>query len=471
MIRRLWPQRLAPQLALLAVALLIVVQLASVTVFALLLPRTVSAFDPDWLTRQLAELADGAFAVPRPERAAWLAARPEQQWFAIELNPRRFVPASDDDMRDESGRLLAQLRARTTRDWETLEISTGRPRVLGPVVPPRIERVPPLSDGDPRPSLPTPNFQAVFKEKGGDTLLVRPQFPIAGYVPLALVAWWLSVFLVVASLVGWWAIARIAGPLGLLARAAERFGRGIADDALPRGGAKEIRTIADSFAEMRRRVARFVADRTTMMAAISHDLRTPLTRMRLRVERVDDPDLKSALHRDIDALEAIARETLEFARLDEGRASADRIDLASLLQTLADERADIGEDVVFAGSPALPVAARAGALARAVGNLVDNAIAYGTRARLAVAATPDAYRIDVDDDGPGIPPARLDDVFRPFVRLEDSRNRATGGTGLGLAIARNLARAQGGDILLANRMAPDGTIVGLRASLTLPRGI
>jgi len=470
MIRRLWPQRLAAQLAALAVVLLIVVQLASVTVFALLLPRTVSAFDPDWLTRQLAELADGAFAVPGPARAEWLAARPERQWFAIELNPRSVPAAGERDMRAESARLRGQLQARTARDWETLDIYTGRPRMLRPVAPPRIERVPPQPDDDPLPALPVPFFQAVFKEKNGDTLLVRPQFPGASYMPLALVAWWLSVFLAVASLVGWWAISRIAGPLGVLARAAERFGRGIADDALPRGGAKEIRTIADSFAEMRRRVARFVADRTTMMAAISHDLRTPLTRMRLRVERVEDADLKSALHRDIDALEAIARETLEFARLDEGRSGTDRIDLASLLQTLADERADVGEDVAFAGSPALPVAVRAGALARAVGNLVDNAVAYGKRARLAVVVTQDAYRIDVDDDGPGIPPARLDDVFRPFVRLEDSRNRATGGTGLGLAIARNLARAQGGDISLENRLGSDGSVAGLRASLTLPRG-
>jgi signal transduction histidine kinase len=471
MIRRLWPQRLAPQLALLSVALLIVVQLASVSVIALLLPRTVSAFDPDWLTQQLAELADGAFAVPKPAREAWLATRPELQWFSIEWNPRMVPPARDADMHHESLRLKAQLQARTTRDWENLEISTGRPRALGPFTPPRIERVPPLPDEDLHPSLPVPFFLAIFKEKNGDTLLVRPSFPGATYLPLAIAIWWLAVFLTVASLVAWWAIARIAGPLGMLARAAERFGRGIADDALPRGGAREVRTIADSFAEMRRRVARFVADRTTMMAAISHDLRTPLTRMRLRVERVEDGDLKSALHRDIDALEAIARETLEFARLDEGRAGTDRVDLSSLLQTLADERGDVGDDVVFVGAPAMPIAARAGALSRAVGNLVDNAVAYGRRARLSVVETPGAVRIDVDDDGPGIAPASLEDVFRPFVRLETSRNRDSGGTGLGLAIARNLARAQGGDVMLENRLGPDGAVAGLRASLTLPKDL
>jgi signal transduction histidine kinase len=117
------------------------------------------------------------------------------------------------------------------------------------------------------------------------------------------------------------------------------------------------------------------------------------------------------------------------------------------------------------------VSARADALRRAIGNLIDNAVAYGGLARIAVVDLPDAVRIDIDDDGPGIQENLIEEVFRPFVRLEASRNRATGGTGLGLAIARNLARAQGGDVVLANRTHADGTRAGLRASLTLPKGV
>jgi signal transduction histidine kinase len=470
MIRRLWPQRLAPQLALLSVVLLLAVQIGSVALVAMLLPSSVPTFDSDWLTERLAFVADGAMAQPRDSRSAWLAAQPEMRWFVFQTSDAPLLITSNSDDAD-SHFLTTQLAARSTRNWKRLELVAGAPRALGALGPPRFERVPPRPVDAAFGSIPLSFFVATFVADNDDVLVVRSLLPGRSGVALTFVAVWLAMFLTAASLVAWWAIARIAGPLGILARAAERFGRGIADDALPRGGAREVRTIADSFAEMRRRVARFVADRTTMMAAISHDLRTPLTRMRLRVERVEDADLKSALHRDIDALEAIARETLEFARLDEGRTGSDRVDLSSLLQTLADERADVGEDVVFAGAPAMPIAARAGALSRAVGNLVDNAIAYGRRARLSAIETQGAVRIDVDDDGPGIAPASLEDVFRPFVRLETSRNRDSGGTGLGLSIARNLARAQGGDVMLENRLGPDGAVVGLRASLTLPKDL
>jgi len=469
MIKRLWPSRLGPQLALLTVGLLVAVQMVSVAIFALMLPRSVPAFEPKWLVERLTHLADGAIAQPPEARPAWLAAQPEARWFSFHFDESPELMVVPPEAR-VSAWLTTLVAEKTTFPWARIDVSTGRPRAVGPIAPPRFERIPPQSTEEPPMPPAIVFFVATFVAPDGSVLAVRPFMPGRSQSAAIVLAAWLITFLVAASLVGWWAIARIAAPLGLLARATERFGRGISDEALPRRGALEIRTIADSFAEMRRRVARFVGDRTTMIAAISHDLRTPLTRMRLRVERVQDEELRAALNRDIDALEAIARETLEFARLDDAPGPPDRVDLASLLQTLADERADMDQDVRCAPHAPLVVSARADALRRAIGNLVDNAVAYGGAARISVVDRPDAVRIDIDDDGPGIPNAQLEEVFRPFVRLEDSRNRTTGGTGLGLAIARNLARAQGGDVVLSNRLHADGTRAGLRASLTLPKG-
>ncbi len=469
MIKRLWPSRLGPQMALLTVGLLVAVQIVTVVVFAAMLPRSVSTFESGWLVARLAYLADGAMAQPPAARLAWLDAQPEARWFAFHFDEPPELTLLPQEVR-ASAWLTAMVAAKTTRTWARIEISTGRPRALGPVAPPGFERIPPQSADEVSMPATIVFFVATFVAPDGTVLAVRPFLPGRSQSAAIVLAAWLVTFLVAASLVGWWAIARIAAPLGVLARATERFGRGISDEALPRRGAREIRVIADSFAEMRRRVARFVGDRTTMIAAISHDLRTPLTRMRLRVERVEDADLRAALSRDIDALEAIARETLEFARIDDAPGPPDRVDLASLLQTLADERADMDQNVRCAPQAPVTVSARADALRRALGNLVDNAVAYGGVARISVVDRPDAVRIDIDDDGPGIPANRLEDVFRPFVRLEGSRNRTTGGTGLGLAIARNLARAQGGDVMLSNRLAADGTCAGLRASLTLPKG-
>jgi len=447
MIKRLWPSRLGPQMALLAVCMLMAVQIGSVGLLALQARPTVQTFDSDWLAERLAALADGAMALPRAERAAWLAQQNEARWFVFETDGAPMLVTSQADDA-ESAYLTAALAGHSKRAWKQVELAVGPPRTFRAFGPPAFERVPPLASRTEPVSVTVTFFVATFVDAGGDALVVRPTLPGGrSYAALKVLAGWLLMLLGVASFVAWWAIARIAAPLGLLARAAERFGRGIADEALPRRGAREIRVIADSFAEMRRRVARFVGDRTTMIAAISH----------------------------VDALEAIARETLEFARIDDAPGPSDRIDLASLLQTLADERADMDQDVRCAPHAPLVVAARADALRRAVGNLVDNAIAYGGRARISVVDLLDSVRIDIDDDGPGIPEHRLEDVFRPFMRLEDSRNRTTGGTGLGLAIARNLARAQGGDVTLANRTSPDaarldGTGGGLRASLTLPKG-
>jgi signal transduction histidine kinase len=265
-----------------------------------------------------------------------------------------------------------------------------------------------------------------------------------------------------------WAVARLMRPVRLLAEAADRLGRDVNAPPLPEGGPSEVATAARAFNVMAGRIRRFVADRTQMLAAIGHDLRTPITRLRLRAEFMDDDEQRRKMLSDLDEMEQMIAATLAFARDDAAAEPASPIDLAALCRTVADEAADarpeLAEAISFDGPERLTVRARPIALKRAIANLVSNALAYGGAARLTLSARDGGtVRLAVEDDGPGIPEAELEGVFAPFKRLEASRNRETGGTGLGLTIARNILRAHGGDVVLANR--PGG---GLRAVASLP---
>jgi hypothetical protein len=269
-----------------------------------------------------------------------------------------------------------------------------------------------------------------------------------------------------------WAVRRLTRPVRDLAQAAERLGRDVNATPLPEEGPSEVATAARAFNTMAGRIRRFVGDRTQMLAAIGHDLRTPITRLRLRAEFMEDEEQRRRMLADLDEMEAMITATLAFARDEAAAEPAVPLDLAALCRTVLDEaadaRPDAAERVSYAGPERLVVAqARPVALKRAVANLVSNALSYGGAARLRL-QPPDGQghgplRLTVEDDGPGIPPAQLEAVFQPFRRLEGSRNRETGGVGLGLPIARNILRAHGGDVVLRNR-----TNGGLLAEATLP---
>lgn len=259
-------------------------------------------------------------------------------------------------------------------------------------------------------------------------------------------------------------VRRITRPLRTLAAAADRFGRG-QDGAPPaEAGPEEVRRTIHAFNEMQDRLRRFVADRTGMLAAISHDLRTPITTLRLRAEFIEDPETRDKILETLAEMQQMTEATLAFLREDAAREDSRQVDVAALIQSLCDDLADAGREVAFAGAVRTPLVCRPVALKRALANLVENAVAYGARARVALEEDGAELRIVVDDDGPGIPPERMEEIFEPFVRLEGSRSRETGGVGLGLAIARSIARGHGGDVILENR--PEG---GLRAILRLPK--
>ncbi|MFO1056394.1 MAG: ATP-binding protein [Dongiaceae bacterium] len=332
---------------------------------------------------------------------------------------------------------------------------------LGDPARPAVVRLAPGAAAGQRPTL---HVEVALAD--GTWLVIRaPAPPPPGFFERWLVPW-LVLIAVIAVAVALVAARRLTAPLARFAAAAERLGTEGTAERLPETGPTELRAATRAFNRMQERLSRFVEDRTRMLAAISHDLRTPLTRMRLRAELVEDPVQQAKMLNDIAEMEAMIGATLAFARDDPRREPAAEIDLAALLAEIAEENREAGRAVSFAGPARCPFPGRRLALRRALGNLVDNAVAYGETARIRLLPGRDEVTIEIEDDGPGIPAAARERVFAPFQRLDPSRNRDTGGVGLGLAVARNVARAHGGDIELAD--APGG---GLLARVILPRAV
>jgi signal transduction histidine kinase len=258
---------------------------------------------------------------------------------------------------------------------------------------------------------------------------------------------------------------RITWPLRQLAEAAERVGRGERVPPLPETGPREIRAATSTFNRMQERLQRFVGDRMRMLAAIGHDLRTPITTLRLRAELLDESETRARMLETLEDMQHMVEATLAFARDEAEVEPARPVDLNALVESIADDLADIGQPVSFTPGPAVPLMGRPSALRRAIRNLVDNAVRYGGKAEIGIAPGGEEAEVVVEDDGPGLPEDRIEAMFEPFVRMDPSRSTATGGVGLGLAIARSVARHHGGEVTLSNR--PTG---GLKASLRLPLG-
>ena len=259
-------------------------------------------------------------------------------------------------------------------------------------------------------------------------------------------------------------VRSITAPLRDLASAADRIGTDISAAGAPETGPREIRLVARAFNTMQTRIRRLIADQKQTLAAVSHDLKTPLTRLRLRAEFVHDGEMREMVEADLDEMERMLDQTLAFLRGDASQEESRTVDIASILKTICDQATDAGRDVVLSGAERAPLRCRPLAIKRALSNLIDNAVKYGKRARVALEDNPQELAVSIEDEGPGILESEHDRVFEPFCRLEDSRNRETGGTGLGLTIARMAVRAHGGDITLTNRATG-----GLRVIVTLPK--
>ncbi len=274
----------------------------------------------------------------------------------------------------------------------------------------------------------------------------------------------LLVLLVSVAVLAALAVRALTRPLAVLADAAGELGRDIRRLPLDEKGPLEVQRAARAFNTMQERLIRYIEDRNRILAAISHDLKTPITRLRLRTELLDDAPLKEKFLLDLDDMQRMAQASLDFLRGGEDSEPIAPMDLNALLESLQEDAEDVGHAVSISGAASQPLRCRPLALKRCLTNLVDNALKYGQSAEIAVADAATRLRLIVRDRGPGIPAAELERVFEPFYRLEGSRSRDTGGTGLGLSIARNIARAHGGELSLRNH--PQG---GLEAVLELPR--
>lgn len=325
---------------------------------------------------------------------------------------------------------------------------------------PRIPR--PRGDNTNPEALLFGRFKIAIRENDGRWLTVEPAtaFGLDPWQKRLLLVSGLTILVV--SPLAWAFSRRLVAPIGALAAGAERLGRDPGAPPLDIAGPAEVAAAVAAFNQMQDRIRRYVEDRTSMMGAIAHDLRTPLTRLRFRIEAVPEP-LRSKLEGDLDQMEAMVASTLSFVR-DVGLPRDRRkLEVASLVETVMDEAALTGADAAVEMSDRVVVDGDPLALKRLVANLVDNALKYGASAHARVYSDGGMAVILVEDNGPGMPESEIERVFEPFHRLESSRSRETGGIGLGLAVVRAVARSHGGDVVLSNR--PRG---GLSARVTLP---
>lgn len=431
---RFWPRNLAGRTALLLLVSLTVFHLGSLWMHQHGLRDAVAELGDARVADRLLSAARTIAALPTDERdrAAHDLSDPG---LMLGWNPRPSLPASD--AKANSAELQAHL-------------AQGEARFAG-------GRFAPWRDGGVgmRGSLPLPDgtwLNFALAPMAAPSGLLGSTGAVASTSVMA-------VGIVGASLL---LVRWLTGPLRRLAQAADGIGRGRVI-AVPQDGPEEVQRVARALEAMQARITRLVDDRTQALAAVSHDLRTPITRLRLRAGFLADPEMQAAIDTDLEEMEGMIEATLAYLR-DETETEPKQVtDLAALLSTLTDDVCDAGGVATYAGPNHIALPLHPSAVRRAFANLVNNAVAYGGGAQVSVVCSVAGVTASVEDTGPGIPEPDLDRVFEPFQRLEHSRNRGTGGVGLGLAIARQAIANEGGTVRLSNRRQG-----GLSAQVFLP---
>jgi signal transduction histidine kinase len=313
-------------------------------------------------------------------------------------------------------------------------------------------------------SFPFECWRVEFNDPSGARRAIMVDLPVL-QIPRndILAPTYLLLIVVASALLSLWISRLMAVPLRRLTDAAQRFSLSIDPEPIPVTGPREVHAALDTFNLMQQRVRDGFRERTHILAAIAHDLQTPMTRLRLRLEQVEDGPLRDRLIADLGAMQGLVRDGLDLARSSEIHEAWSLVDIDSLVASLVEDHAEMGEPVSLSGGCATWVQVKPEALTRCLQNLVINAVKYGGGAQVSCRAVGENIEILVEDDGPGIPPERIEDMFEPFVRGDTSRSRETGGTGIGLTIARAQARSFGARLTLANR--PRG---GLVATLGFP---
>ena len=388
--------------------------------------------------------------VPESARKAYLdvANRPGMQLADVDVHPGALAPANSE--------FAQALAARMGKGYAMRSLAT-RPAACATA------REQPVVFGLLRMKWRGTCESISVRLRDGDELVLSVLPPRSALAPQRTDYRTISIFLVSVAFLAYLVARMTTRPLKQLAQAAKDLGNDINHPPLDLTGADEIRQASAAFNAMQARIRQYIFQRTQMLAAITHDLQTPLTRMRLRLEKVSEPELQERLIGDLSAMQAMVREGLDLARSMDTTEAMQMLDLDSLLDSVVADAAESCQRVTLSGHAGMALLGRPMDLRRCLVNLVDNAVKYGHAAKVSVDRINGAARIRIRDTGPGIPGAELGRVFDPFYRVETSRSRESGGTGLGLTIARNIAEQHGGSITLANH--PEG---GLEATLMLP---
>jgi signal transduction histidine kinase len=457
---------LAARIGAAIAAAVIAIQILVTLVFVLNPPEFHPFSSARWLSGALAEIIKNSKSGETATGVSGGAQNAESLAVRFEDSPPGFVR---DDPSWPLNRVLATVRNELGGAAPPIEAGGMGPPGLSPPVMPAgaFATLPsgPLQSGEDL--LVPPNFLIAAGLPDGRWLMIEPSYRAQHKRLMLSLAFIFAGALLIAAIAVLTARSLIA-PLSKLATAADALGRSHEIVETRRPAVRELAAIHSAFDTMQKRLKRFVSERTLMLAAISHDLRTPLTRLRLQAEYIADNELRQGMLANIDAMRDMLTETLSFA---EGDASADAsapFDLASILISLCDEASDAGAKADYYGPNHVTAFGKRTAIRRMVSNLIDNALRYGGVARVSLREDATDWIITVADDGPGIPPESFDSAFEPFQRLESSRNRETGGTGLGLSIARDIVLAHGGRISLANASAGSG---GLIVRVLLPKGL
>lgn len=443
---RLVPRSLLGQLAVLILGAFLAAQVISLWLFADERGAAIRAAQRQEAVERVTAVAAALDSAPQASRPGILAAASSRN-VRFTLDP---VP-----------RVMPGPPARTMQGG----VRVAEVSIPGPGGPRRGQ---PSADGAPPERMPAWRHAGVELRisvplADGDWLNVSARFlrPDLQAPPAILGATLLSLALIMAAL--WFGLRRITTPLRQLAAAADTVDLQGALPQMPTGGPREVRALSESLARMNARLTGMAGDRTRMLAALGHDLRSPITALRVRAEMVEDDETRERMTATLDEMQDMVETTLAFARGVSTDQPMEDADLAELMRDLARELSETGAGIgVDADRPVIAPVRRT-PMRRALRNVLENAQRYGNGARVSVRSTGDAAEILIDDHGPGIPAPDLDRVFDPFTRLEASRSRETGGIGLGLPIARAILRAHGGDVRLTNRPG-----AGLRATVVVP---
>ncbi|WP_424812029.1 ATP-binding protein [Roseococcus sp. YIM B11640] len=438
---RLWPKGLAGRTILVLVAGLLALHVGSVWIHEASLRGSHRVAREDAIAEGLerARRALSLLPVDRREAAARALSGP-----GLDLRWHQGPAGLEDAPEPPSLQLVRQWLLRTSPELDGIRIAWG--------------------DGDRHHLL----VGTLPVDQAGSLSFSAPVFLLTDHEPLFDPEGfaWLAAIALAIGVAFIFVVRSLTRPLRELSAAADRWGRDAQMTRVAEEGPTEIRQAARAFNAMQERIRRLIEDRTQALAAVSHDLRTPITRMRLIAGFLDDTQARDRIDASLDEMAAMIETTLDYLRGAHESEAQRATDLASILQTISDEAADAGHDVAYEGPSSLVLQLRPVTMRRAVSNLVNNGIAYGETVQISLREDRGGVRIEVADSGPGLPEAELERAFEPFRRIEESRNRATGGVGLGLTIARRAVEAEGGSLHLANR--PSG---GLSAHLFLPRNL